>query len=263
MKKAAGNNACGFLKVFYGLSELPGCRFPCRIAEHDGTDYLRQFAYIYSQILPSGFEVERSCFSAVELGDLKQGILFQCLELRVHEIVSLQSISTWYEYIELKNNTPCLSGIYFVLCLFHALFHRVYSVIAFFRPARRTHSFRTFLLQSLMKMLARLMLSFLSFMGVMKKAPFCYIKSPFLLYKKPLFHIQKGAFSIIPLREKTMPARQGTIRQASATILFKRNMPASDKASECSSYLFIRIGSMENKTALLRSSLILAYANYA
>ena len=78
----------------------------------------------------------------------------------------------------------------------------VHSVIVFFRGARRTHSFRTFLLQSLMKMLPRLMLSFLSFMGVTKKAPFCYMKSPFLLYKKPLFYIQKGAFSIIMLREK-------------------------------------------------------------
>ena len=85
-----------------------------------------------------------------------------------------------YEYIELKNNTPCLSGIYFVLCLFHALFHCIYSVIAFFQAARRTHSFRTFLLQS--------------FMGVTKKAPFCCIKSPFLLYKKPLFYIQKTLF---------------------------------------------------------------------
>ncbi len=161
-----------------------------------------------------------------------------------------------YEYIELKNNTPCLSGIYFVLCLLHALFHCIYSVLAFFRGARRTHSFRTFLLQSLMKMLARLMLSFLSFMGVRKKAPFCCIKSPFFIFKK-------GLFQSLCSERKTMPARQGTIRRASATILFKRNMPASDKASECSSYLFIRRGSMENKTALLRSSLILAYANYA
>ena len=169
------------------LYGLPGCRFPCRIAEHDGINSLRQFAYVYSQSLPSGFELECSCFSAVEVGDLKQGILFQCLELRVHEIVSLQSISTCYEYIELKNNAPRLSGIYFVLCLFHALLHCIYSVIAFFRGARRTHSFRTFLLQSLMKMLARLMLSFLSFMGVRKKAPFCYIKSPFFIFKKGLF----------------------------------------------------------------------------
>ena len=114
-----------------------------------------------------------------------------------------------YEYIELKNNTPCLSGIYFVLCLFHALFHCIYSVLAFFRSARRTHSFRTFLLQSLMKMLPRLMLSFLSFMGVTKKAPFCCIKSPFLLYEKPLFYIQKGAFSIIPLREKNDDIKTG------------------------------------------------------
>ena len=114
-----------------------------------------------------------------------------------------------YEYIELKNNTPCLSGIYFVLCLFHALFHRIYSVLAFFRGARRTHSFRTFLLQSFMKMLPRLMLSFLSFMGVTKKAPFCCIKSPFLLYEKPLFYIQKGAFSIIPLREKNDGIKTG------------------------------------------------------
>ena len=45
----------------------------------------RQFAYVYSQSLPSGFELERSCFSAVEVGNLQQGILFQCLELRVHE----------------------------------------------------------------------------------------------------------------------------------------------------------------------------------
>ena len=114
-----------------------------------------------------------------------------------------------YEYIELKNNTPCLSGIYFVLCLFHALLHCIYSVLAFFRGARRTHSFRTFLLQSFMKMLARLMLSFLSFMGVRKKAPFCCIKSPFLLYEKPLFYIQKGAFSIIMLREKNDDIKTG------------------------------------------------------
>ena len=58
------------------LYDLPGCRFPCRIAGHDAADYLRQFAYVYSQSLPSGFELECSCFSAVELGDLKQGILF-------------------------------------------------------------------------------------------------------------------------------------------------------------------------------------------
>lgn len=179
------------------LYDLPGCRFPCRIAERNGTDSLRQLACLYSQTLPSGFEVERSCLSAVELGDLKQGILFQCLELRVHEIVSLQSISTCYEYIELKNNTPCLSGIYFVLCLFHALFHRIYSVIAFFRGARRTHSFRTFLLQSLMKMLARLMLSFLSFMGVTKKAPFCCIKSPFFIFKKGLFFHLPSRFAMM------------------------------------------------------------------
>ena len=104
-----------------------------------------------------------------------------------------------YEYIELKNNTPRLSGIYFVLCLLHALFHRVYSVIAFFRSARRTHSFRTFLLQSLMKMLARLMLSFLSFMGVTKKAPFCCIKSPFFIFKKGLFYPEKTLFFSSPL----------------------------------------------------------------
>ena len=81
--------------------------------------------------------------------------------------------------------------------------------------------------------------------------------------KSPFFIFEKGLFQSFRSEKKTMPARQGTIRQASATILFKRNMPASDKASECSSYLFIRRGSMENKTALLRSSLILAYANYA
>ena len=136
---------------------------------------------------------------------MQQGILFQCLELRVHEIVSLQSISTWYEYIELKNNAPCLSGIYFVLCFFHALFHRIYSVIAFFRGVRRTHSFRTFLLQSFMKMSARLMLSFLSFMGVTKKATFCCIKSPFFIFKK-------GLFQSLCSERKTMTSRQGTIR---------------------------------------------------
>ena len=186
------------------LIGLPGYRFPCRIAEHDGIDSLRQFAYVYSQTLLTGFEVERSYLSAVEVEDLEQGVFFQCLELQVHEIVSLQSISTWYEYIELKNNTPCLSGIYFVLCLFHALFHRIYSVIAFFRVARRTHSFRTFLLQSFMKMLARLMLSFLSFMGVTKKAPFCCIKSPFFMFKKGLFYPEKTLFFHLPSRFATI-----------------------------------------------------------
>ena len=85
--------------MFYGLSELPGCRFPCRIAEHDATDSLRQLAYVDLQSLLTGFEVERSYSSSVEVEDLKQDILFQCLELQVHEIVSLQSISTWYETV--------------------------------------------------------------------------------------------------------------------------------------------------------------------
>lgn len=65
------------------------------------------------------------------------------------------------------------------------------TVITFFRGARRTHSFRTFLLQS--------------FMGVREKAPFCCIKSPFFIFKKGLFQSFRS-------ERKTMTSRQGTIR---------------------------------------------------
>lgn len=51
--------------------------------------------------------------------------------------------------------------------------------------------------------------SFLSLMGVTKKAPFCCMKSRFLMCKKPLFHIQKGAFLIIMLREKNDDIKAG------------------------------------------------------
>ena len=107
-----------------------------------------------------------------------------------------------YEYIELKNNTPCLSGIYFVLCLFHALFHCIYSVIAFFRPARRTHFFSHFPLTKLDENVTTPDAIIFILYGSKEK-------SPFLLYEKPLFYIQKGAFSIIMLREKNDAGKTG------------------------------------------------------
>ena len=60
-------------------------QFLCRIAEHDGINTFWQIAYIYSQSLNAGFEVERSYSSAVDVEDLKQGILLQCLELQCYE----------------------------------------------------------------------------------------------------------------------------------------------------------------------------------
>lgn len=51
--------------------------------------------------------------------------------------------------------------------------------------------------------------SFLSLMGVTKKAPFCCMKSRFLMYKKPLFEYKKGAFFIIMLREKNDAGKAG------------------------------------------------------
>ena len=100
----------------------------------------------------------------------------------------------------------------------------VYFVIAFFRPARRTPPLRTFPLQTLIKMLPRLMPSFLSLMGVTKKAPFCCMKSRFLMYKKPLFEYKKGAFLIIMLREKNDDIKALFRRIARGWFRRERNM---------------------------------------
>ena len=55
------------------------------IAKHNGINALQQIAYVYSQTLDAGFEVKRSYSPAVEVEDLKQGVLLQCLELQCYE----------------------------------------------------------------------------------------------------------------------------------------------------------------------------------
>ena len=47
-KKAAGNNACGLIRVFCNFSNLLHNQLLRRVAEHDGINTLRQIAKVYS-----------------------------------------------------------------------------------------------------------------------------------------------------------------------------------------------------------------------
>ena len=73
---------CFFSILAYCLLHYQLLRY---IAEHDGINTLRQIAYVYLQSLDAGFEVKRSYSSAVDVKDLKQGVLLQCLELQCCE----------------------------------------------------------------------------------------------------------------------------------------------------------------------------------
>ena len=73
-----------------------------RIAEHDGINTLRQVAEVYSQSLLTDFEVERSYPSSVEVENLKQGILLQCLELQCYEALRRVGIQSYFDCV--RNN---------------------------------------------------------------------------------------------------------------------------------------------------------------
>ena len=74
-----------FIEVSCNFSNLLHYQLLRCIAEHDGIYTLRQIAEVYSQSLDAGFEVKRSYSSAVDVEDLKQDILLQCLELQCYE----------------------------------------------------------------------------------------------------------------------------------------------------------------------------------
>ena len=77
--------AAYFIEVSCNFSNLLHYQLFRCVAEHDGINTLRQIAEVYSQSLDAGFEVKRSYSPAVDVEDLKQGVLLQCLELQCYE----------------------------------------------------------------------------------------------------------------------------------------------------------------------------------
>ena len=108
--EAASNNAAAFfIEVSCNFSNLLDYQLLRYIAEHDGVNTLRQIAYVYSQSLNAGFEVERSYPSAVDVENLKQSVLLQCLELQGYEVLRRVGIHCELPCIHLlqRRRTAC------------------------------------------------------------------------------------------------------------------------------------------------------------
>ena len=101
--------AAFFIEVSCNFSILLHNQLLRRIAEHDGINTLRQIAEVYSQSLDAGFEVKRSYPSAVDVKDLKQCVLLQCLKLQGYETLRRVGIQCKLTCIHLlqRRRTAC------------------------------------------------------------------------------------------------------------------------------------------------------------
>ena len=77
--------AAYFIEVSCNFSNLLHYQLLRCVADRYSINTLRQIAEVYSQCLDAGFEVKCSYSSAVDVEDLKQGVLLQCLELQCYE----------------------------------------------------------------------------------------------------------------------------------------------------------------------------------